>query len=205
MGSDRFGFLLAAAIGAYALLGCTEQGADHGPVGSTATYLGAVEGTEARIALVQSGDELLAYVCGQGDTLESHTRWYAGSFALNDAGAHELAAGGWHLSFSDLSAGIVDGELIAPTGEVQRWTAQRAQDGSEVGLYESRELGCRTGVIVWGALAGPECNAQGVWCDASGARGQVTPAECTAEGPLLMRGMRDGAWFDFVAERVQLP
>lgn len=204
MGCLRLGFACVCVLAGFAA-GCGET-EEPGDMSRAATYIGVVEGTETRIAVVQTGRGLLAYVCGRGATLESHTRWFEGALDEHDAGAFQLESDDWQLRVS-ARATAMSGELRAPNGETLVWTAVRApQDAaSEVGLYESYELGCRSGVIVWRAEGGPNCRAQGVWCDESGERGQVTPADCTADAPLVVRGVRDGTAFDFVVERVQSP
>jgi len=184
--------------------GCGETEEHESP--PAVTYIGVVQGTETRIAILRTSRALEAYVCGQGPTLESHTRWFQGALGTHDAGAAEIESEGWHLRVHEGATNLI-GELVAPSGEALPWMADRIPESaaSIVGLYESYELGCRTGVIVWQAQPGRSCSAQGVWCDEDGERGQVTPAECTAGAPLVVRGVRDGTEFDFVVDRVQSP
>jgi hypothetical protein len=169
-----------------------------------ATYIGLVEGGETRIAFVQAGPEIQAYVCGHGETLDSHTRWFEGELEGPDAGSTELIRDDWRLRVvADGSS--LNGELIAPGGEALSWSAARVSvdPTSEVGLYESFDTGCRSGVIVWEAIDGPECRAQGAWCDSSGTRGQVTPADCAADEPLRVFGNDSGDRIELIAERVR--
>lgn len=203
MRCHRLGLVFSALLAGLPV-GCAQP--DEAGALPAVTYIGAVESTGTRIAIVRNARGVQAYVCGQGPTLESHTRWFEGAFEEQDGGLAELESDGWHLLARVTAAGMI-GELSAPSGESLRWTAERTpgDSASEVGLYQSYELGCRTGVIVWRALPGPECSAQGVWCDDDGRRGQVTPADCTAAGRLLVRGEREGDAFDLVVERVQSP
>jgi hypothetical protein len=202
----RLGFVWAAFFAALPL-GCGET-QEHEP-SPAVTYIGVVQGTETRIAILRTSRALEAYVCGQGSTLESHTRWFQGAFqgALgnHDAGTGEIESEGWHLRVHEGATNLT-GELVAPSGETLPWIADRVAEGapSVVGLYESHELGCRTGVIVWQAN-GADCPSQGVWCDEAGERGQVTPAECAADGTVVVRGVRDGTEFELAVERVQSP
>jgi hypothetical protein len=168
------------------------------------TYIGVVEGSETRIALVEAAGAIQGYVCGRGETLESHTRWFEGELGGPDAGTAELTSDDWQLQVR-VATGRLNGELIAPNGDALRWSAERVGDSaaSEVGLYESFDTGCRSGVIVWEAIAGPACRAQGAWCDGTGTRGQVTPAECIAGEPLRVFGDDDGERFELIAERVR--
>jgi len=186
-------------------VGCGET-EEPGDSPSVSTYIGVVEGTEARIAIVQADRALQAYVCGRGATLESHTRWFEGELKVQDAGAAELESDGWQLRVY-ASRTTMSGELSAPGGELLLWTAERVPEDAAkvVGLYESYELGCRTGVIVWRA-EGAECPSQGVWCDEAGELGQVTPAKCGLDGTngtIVVRGGPDGS--ELVVERVQSP
>jgi hypothetical protein len=195
---------LSAAV----LVGCAAQtdapAATQVTVPETDTYIGALDDGNARIAIVRSGSKFNAYVCGKDNTITSHTRWFSGSLDQTDAG--EISGEHWTLRVvaSDTS---LHGELVSPSGEPEAWTADAiAHDASsEVGLYDAREGGCRSGVIVWKAIAGPDCKAQGAWCDGSGFRGQVTPLLCTANEPLRVQGLRDDMKFDFIAQRVTAP
>lgn len=208
MRSLRFALAFAALTGLAA--GC-EESSTASPPGqpsepAAALYLGIVDGTETRIAIAQGGSELTAYACGHGATLDEHTRWFSGELDGGDGGAAELTADGWQLHvFADPAS--MRGELIAPDGRALAWTAARARldPESEVGLYESFDTGCRSGVIVWEAIPGDACGAQGAWCDETGVRGQVTPAECTADRPLRVRANDYGEPIELIAERVRLP
>ena len=208
MGRGWLSLIVAIAGGAAA---CSESSDTGGAAGRStrvpkadATYIGVVEGSETRIAFVQAGREIEGYVCGRGETLESHTRWFEGKLEGADAGAAELTSDGWQLYVVADDNGL-NGELITPSGEALSWSAQRTNDDfeNEVGLYESFDTGCRSGVIVWEAIDGPECGAQGAWCDDTGTRGQVTPADCTADEPLRVMGNDHGERFELIAERVR--
>jgi hypothetical protein len=201
----RLGFVWAAFFAALPF-GCGGETDEHDPAPAV-TYIGVVQGTETRIAILRTSRALEAYVCGAGPTLETHTRWFQGALD-RDWQSAEIERDGWHLQVF-ASTGVLSGELVAPSGEALPWTADRVPENasSVVGLYESYELGCRTGVIVW-QTTGLDCPSQGVWCDESGDRGQVTPAKCDADdGPpsVLVRGVRDGTEFELAVERVQSP
>jgi hypothetical protein len=204
MYKGRFGLASVCFLCGPALLACAAQVQKEPSVSTQAeTYMGALDASEVRIAVVRAGAKLEAYVCGTGATLESHTRWFMGS--LDATGAAEISVEGWTLRVG--AQDQLRGELEAPSGELQTWTADAIEHdaSSEVGLYDARETGCRSGVIVWQAIKGPSCKAQGAWCDASGVRGQVTPLVCTAQAALQVQGVRDGMTFDFTANRVLAP
>lgn len=207
MGRGWASFVIAVAGAAVACSDSAHAGdAGYGPRTSKpdVTYIGVVEGGETRIALVEAGGAIQAYVCGRGETLESHTRWFEGELGGADAGIADLTNDGWQLQVR-VATGRVNGELIAPNGAALRWSAERIDGGAanELGLYESFDTGCRSGVIVWEAIDGPDCRAQGAWCDETGTRGQVTPADCTADEPLRVTGDDHGEPFELIAERVR--
>jgi hypothetical protein len=182
-------------------LGCGDEAA---PVATpSATYVGTVDGTGARIAVVHAGASYVAYVCGEGETLASHTRWFRGELDY-DAGSVALVSDGWQLAMIEGEAHL-RGDLIAPDGAVARWNAVRiaSAERSALGLYDSSELGCRAGVIVW---QDDPCSAQGAWCDAEGEIGQITPADCPAGGTLQVEALRDGGEsFELTVERIEGP
>lgn len=204
MGRGWLSLIVAIAGVAAACSESSSRGDQPAPSTRGSTYLGTVEGGETRIALVQHGLEIEAYVCGRGETLASHTRWFTGELAGTDAGATKLVRDSWELRVLGDGSSL-SGELIAPSGEALSWSAVRTRDdlASEVGLYESFDTGCRSGVIVWEAIDGPECGAQGAWCDDTGTRGQVTPADCTAGGRLRVYGSDYGERIELIAERVR--
>jgi hypothetical protein len=173
-----------------------------------ATFVGTLDGSDARIAVVRGATALEAYVCGKGEaTLVSHTRWFR-SDAVGEAEGGELSLGsaGWQLRILE-STEPLQGELESPEGAIERWTAARvdARDTSEVGLYDAAQDGCRTGVIVWRAEPGAACEAQGSYCDGLGNRSQVTPVLCEAGQPLRVRARSSGADVELTVERVVVP
>jgi hypothetical protein len=206
MCGGRLGLAYSWILAAPSLLGCAAQAtAPPATVSTTSdTYIGAFDASDVRIAIVRAGRKLEAYVCGTGETLENHTRWFKG--ALDDTDASEIPLAGWTLRVAATDT-TLNGELLAPSGEIETWTADAIKHdaSSEVGLYDAHQDDCRSGVIVWQAIAGPDCKAQGAWCDSTGVRGQVTPLLCIGNQPLRVQGMRDGATFDFVAKRVLEP
>jgi hypothetical protein len=86
-----------------ALLLATACGADGSPTSdeTPSVYVGSVEETDAKIALVRDGARWAAYLCGGAETLDS-TAWFKGergtgkrADAIAAAGDHDL-----HASFT---------------------------------------------------------------------------------------------------------
>jgi len=192
---------LCTAMGA----ACAHDGASDGEPVTEATFIGTLDGSNVRIAVVRGRSTLQAYVCGAGDTLATHTRWFRGRVP-GDGGAIELRESSWDLRIESAGAGLA-GELQSPDGLVQSWSASRVADTADgmVGLYDASQDGCRTGVIVWRAPPGAACDAQGSYCDASGQRSQVEPVLCAAGQPLRVRAVGDAQDVELTVARVHVP
>lgn len=172
-----------------------------------ATFIGSIAGTEARIALVRGERSLVAYVCGKGTTLATHTRWFHADLRATSAGdTLSVVSADWTLRVEPAGDGL-QGEVQGPGGEIETWTAPRAPDAgeTEVGLYDAAQDGCRSGVIVWQAQPGAACDAQGSYCDGAGSRSQITPVLCEAGRPLDVRATRGGQEIALTFARVVVP
>jgi hypothetical protein len=132
------------------------------PLTDSETYVGAVPGTDAVVAVATEGDAVVVYVCGGPSTLAAHTRWYSGR--VGDATLESPAGQELELSIESgraRGAYTVEGtsfdfEAAAPADRYRR-------------LFTVVDSGCRTGVVVDGD------DVQGAWCDDLGAFAQVTP------------------------------
>lgn len=195
--------MLAAAVLASA---CGDDdahtGGDGGAVSGVAAYVGALENGDARLAIVRDASAFTAYVCGTGPTLLTHTRWFQSEAG---GGASRAVKDGWELRLAASERGMLRGELQTPEGDVLAWSASPAQAGTEEGLYQANHAGCRAGIIVWQAEAGPGCKAQGSWCDAQGQRGQITPVVCAPDEPLQVAASDGSDAFQLTGERVEAP
>jgi hypothetical protein len=164
------------------LSGCGEETTDR--------FVGTVGGSDARFALVRSGDRAVGYVCGGPSSFMRLTRWFSGS--IGEDGSFELTATeGMRLRgavLGDAASGSVtlDAELT--------FTSTRATGGA-IGLFDDGGSGeCRTGVIVFeGSMI------QGVGCDAGGRVAQVTP-----DGPVEASGFSVIAGSGDQARRVRV-
>lgn len=132
-------------------------------------YVGAVDGTNALAAMVYEMGLVSFYVCGHGETLESHTRWFNGApvgpmFNLNTEG--------WSTT-GTVGGDTVTGHLQDPDGQDLNWTLHRVEAGLSH-LYSAMHSDCRTGVIVVDD-GREEPAVQGAWCNGEGLIKQVTP------------------------------
>jgi hypothetical protein len=204
--------VLIAALCASLSAGCAHD--SPSPDGAAApdaardsdTFVGALDGSDVRIALVQGATTIEAYVCGKDETLQTHTRWFRGTASQRDAAGLALRAGTWTLRMEPIGEDL-RGELESPEGVIESWGATRvaALGADEVGLYDAALDGCRTGVIVWQAEPGAACLAQGSYCDGMGQRSQVTPVLCEGDQPLRVRATRNGEPLELTVERVLVP
>ena len=144
--------------------------------GSDAALVGAIDTTDARLAVARSDDRLVAYVCGGAQTLATHTRWFEGEAA--EDGTFSLAKDEWVLA-GTLLDGSASGILRGPGAAELAWAADLRGESS--GLFDGEGSGsCRPGVIVFSA---DPLELQGAGCDESGQLQQVTP-----DGPVRAEG-----------------
>jgi hypothetical protein len=99
-------------------------------------YVGAVEGTDAQIALLVEDGQVLGYACGGNQTWASHSSWFPvneqsvlgdGSFKLTGANSHVLQG--------LYGADTAEGTLTLPDGTALSWSAERAAENTPAGLY----------------------------------------------------------------------
>ncbi len=135
-------------------------------------YVGTVFGTDAVVAVVIEGSNVIAYVCGGAKTLASHTRWFSGT---GDASAPiRLSTDDWTFA-ATASGSVARGTLTHGSDAPLTWTAQLTDPTTLAGLYATTDDGCRTGVVITQTNAAEVPLFQGAWCNRAGARMQVTP------------------------------
>jgi len=163
-------------------VGCGSDSGDAAPTdsqGATDTvedggrqvFVGTVNGTNALAAMVSENGKVSMYVCGHGDTLESHTRWFNGD---SNGQGFILDTGGWK-SEGTFTAETATGTLTDPEGNSTDWAMNWAAKDNVSGLYSALHSDCRTGVVVIDAGTAKEPTVQGAWCNAEGLIKQVTP------------------------------
>ena len=134
-------------------------------------YVGSLEGTDAVVAVVVEGSDVVAYVCGGAKTLATHTRWFTGT--RQDDGPIRIETDGWALAGA-FDGTRVEGTLAGDHQAPQKWTAQRVRPDTLAGLYAVTDEGCRTGLVVR-QDSEEEPSFQGAWCNRAGMHMQVTP------------------------------
>src|SRR5689334_2126852 len=114
------------------------------------TYVGKIIGGDALIALVVDHDAVLAYSCGRGDALATHTGWFftelEGQGDERPLRASE-SAGGLTLT-GTVSALQARGTLKLASGVELAFTAQPARAGTTAGLYQKDGAEALSGLIV---------------------------------------------------------
>ncbi|WP_437965774.1 hypothetical protein WMF04_40030 [Sorangium sp. So ce260] len=132
--------------------------------------VGAVDGTDAVLALVRGEGAVTLYVCGGASSYATMTRWFEGP--EDASGAFSLASEGWTAS---ADPGGESGRLRTPEGAELAFRARPAAvDGIE-GLYAAVDGGCRTGAVVFTPEGAETLALQGTWCGAGDRYAQVTP------------------------------
>jgi hypothetical protein len=139
-----------------------------GAVPEDGQYAGALEGSDARAALVVEEGSILLFLCGGASTLAS-TRWLSGPleddrFAMKKKGVR-------------VEGRFEEGRVLAELDDGSTFVLERMDETRTVGLFHTRVGACRTGVIAAGDWM------QGVSCDAAGRLQQVSP-----DGPLDANG-----------------
>ena len=156
----RSTFMVMWLMGGFAI-SCSAGGP---PTGEEATvsadlFIGALEDSDAKIALVRNDAAWAAYVCGGASSMSSLTGWFQG-----DAAATGRAVGA-RSDGKQLSAEFGDegatGTLLVDGAEAVRFEASVVPHGVAAGLYQVYSSGCRSGLIVPPSGRG---EPQGVYC-----------------------------------------
>lgn len=184
----------------YLAAGCSQ------PVDAPAVhYVGALESGDVMVAVVLNADRATAYLCGQGGTLDTHTRWYGGVAAPD---GFTLTTGEWTLSATHTADALV-GELVGPSEQRVPFMARALPDDPAVGLFSASVGGCRAGAIVWSPEQGDggDCRVRGAVCESDDGvhKSQVTPVDCPLDGELHAVATRMGAAVSFDLERMEAP
>lgn len=161
--------IMAAMIVATAACG-GEEPAPEGPL--EGVWVGRLLGEGIWSGVVVRDGEAAVFLCGDGDKLETHSRWMRGQPADRVV---DVAADGFALT-ADLS-GEPALEMTEPDGTVHiEFDLQLAPPDELTGVYTSFDSGCQDGVIVFSSNAdGSQVNTLGAWCDDQGNFSRVTP------------------------------
>lgn len=136
---------------------------------SSRHFVGAIETTDAKIALISEGNSVKAYVCGGALTYASHSRWFSLEQGQSQGPWRSVKgqSQGWSIE-GEISEGEGHGVLLSPEGIAQRWQVSFAP--RPLGLYELDSEFGKIGAIVQGTD-----DVQGTLLGKGGYRAQVTP------------------------------
>jgi hypothetical protein len=123
-------------------------------------YVGAIDGTDAVVAVAYDGVDSVTYVCGGSETYDTLTQWFSNHISRDTEGALLTATSGGKDLTATLAGDTVTGEVTVDATRYD-FTAHLSKEGSGAGLYEVLDGGCRTGLVIPPTGAG---EAQGVWC-----------------------------------------
>ncbi len=108
-------------------------------------------GTFAVSASVSEG-KLDLYICGEGESLSTHTRWFYG-ISVDAEGHFEHAVDGWKIS-GDVEGDFVTGTLTGDDDTAEPFRATFAEEGAVEGLYFGTGPECSATVIVYSDESG---------------------------------------------------
>ncbi len=156
-------------------------------------YIGAIDGTDAKIAFVRDASQWAAYACGGPTTLTSITTWFHGEAPPDANGDISSVSDDKELdaTFSD---GDVRGEMTFQDGSAP-FIASSVALTSKSGLFQDDSNGCRSGLIVPPSGSG---DPQGVYCVDIAAEGKITGRLFEQVTPVAPVGVRNG----FITARV---
>ncbi|WP_437314999.1 hypothetical protein [Sorangium sp. So ce385] len=160
---------LALATGMLGALLCAACAAGPEPAPPDIS-VGAVDGTDAVLAVVRGEGAVTLYVCGGASTYATMTRWFEGP--EDPSGAFSIESAGWTAT---ADPGGESGLLRTPDGAVLAFRARPAAQGSLEGLYAADDGGCRTGAVVFTPEGAESPALQGTWCAVGDRFAQVTP------------------------------
>lgn len=157
LASSTYSKVLAPLV--LCLIGCGgENDAAEAPI---STFTGRLETADSVVGLAMSAKgDVDVYVCGGATTFATHSRWFSGSIASNEA-SFETAGVRLDLTLRGEKADII---LTTPDGTVHSTVADKAGSESRSALYESTtDNACRWGAIVVDD-GSAEPNVFGTWC-----------------------------------------
>ncbi|NUO48917.1 MAG: hypothetical protein HOV80_08690 [Polyangiaceae bacterium] len=125
---------------------CTDDGdpGDAPAPDPQETFVGAIEGTDVRFAIVRDDDHVALFFCGGPDSFATSTQWIR---AEGSGPAYELSQGTWAASFN-IEGASATGTVDRGDGMPLTFTAARVDEEGLAGLYETEEADGRVGVVV---------------------------------------------------------
>jgi hypothetical protein len=160
-------------------LGCSAETQPGASQSLPRVWVGAVQGTEVKVALADRNGAVELFFCGGPDSYATKTRWFADGALRADR--FSFASGGWTVD------GVVgedgaSGSVQAASDAAADWTASVAKYATLAGLYEGSAPCGKLGLIVTQPTAEDEPTGQGACLRVEGERvtvEQVNPVRLT--------------------------
>jgi hypothetical protein len=128
-------------------------------------WVGAVEETDVRVAVIAGGGKARVYFCGGAESYTAATRWFN---VFYDGGEHlEFEEDGWTIH-AHLTLGGLIGEVELGDEVTRSVRADEIERSALAGLYEGKADCGRLGLIVTQATKGEPPTAQGACTNTTG-------------------------------------
>lgn len=147
-------------------------GAGAGAAAEPLRFVGEVEDSDARVAVVTGAGKLRLFFCGGADSVAEATHWF--NLDVADDGVIEIDANPWKVS-ANVSADGVSGEVTRDDGVLRKFSAAPVVKETLAGLYEGTADCGRLGLIVAQPRKGGPINAQGACVGEGHVPEQVNP------------------------------
>jgi hypothetical protein len=137
------------------------DGPEGEPPAEPRSWVGVVEGTDVKIAVVVSDDDTGAlYFCGGDSSYREMTRWFRAKMPRSVPFEVD-SSDGWVASLT-LGPDAVEGRLASADGDEWTFAASTVEPGAIGGLYEGRGPCGLVGVIIDQPRTSDTPQAQGV-------------------------------------------
>jgi hypothetical protein len=133
-------------------------------------FVGAVEDSDARVAIVRGGTYMRLFFCGGPDSVASATQWF--NLDTNDDDVTITTP--WQVS-AHVASDAVTGQVTRDDGIVRNFSAKPIADGTLAGLYEGKGDCGRLGLIVTQPDKSAEVSTQGACVGDGHVPEQVNP------------------------------
>jgi hypothetical protein len=148
-----------------------------GDASTARTFVGNVQGIDARVGLVVEGPLAFVFFCGGPNTYATATKWFRGSVSL--AAPFSLQQTGWTAAGALQSDGVtINGTLDrgGDAGTPLTWSATEVSPATAAGLYEATDTDGVAALIVEQPMPTDTASLQGAFkTTAGGVISQVVP------------------------------
>ena len=165
-------------------LGCSADAKPSATEPPASMWIGAVLGTEVKVALADRNGAVELFFCGGPDSYATKTRWFVEG-ALLEA-PFSFTSGGWSVE-GNVRERVASGSLRADSDEPAAWTAIAADPATIAGLYEGSAPCGKLGLIVTQPAADDEPTGQGACLRVEGERVIVEQVNPVRLSPLSAR------------------